>query len=475
MRKELLEFESVSTQTGDGQQKLNGFSFTVFKGEWVVFLGMQAASSHTLADLLAGKVQRYSGNIYMNSTKCTINSVKQAQMRGIFHVNGHSSIASNLSVAENICVIRSDKTFPSPRRKKAQNFFAGEILGEKYAHINPRLLASEISLFDKHCVELVKAATMNVEVIVMQRHDIDYSDTQKREMSVILKEYAQNGISIIEFRNDISKSIEFADRIVVLGDAGIVYVFNRDEFDSEKLYKAMGHTKRIFTSSAQEEEILNVSDISNKSFNNLSFKLHSGEVIGFIERPGRACEGIYNLLRGTERIKSGELVLNGRNVSAFKQSKLVQRGMGYIDSIEHTFNYPKEMLASEVFISLYESVMHPKPFNIKNSHFRFAIKEFVKKYSLTQIDLNLPMRKLSANQKMQVMMYRWLCAGAKCILMYQPLRYADADMSQEVIRFIHEARNCMAGIIMTSPSLQVLTQLCTRVFVIDQNGIICEA
>ena len=81
-------------------------NINLFKGEVLGIVGGNGAGKSTLAKIIAGALKADSGDIYFREKKINISSLAAAQKKGILCVFQEINTVGDMTVAENMFLIR---------------------------------------------------------------------------------------------------------------------------------------------------------------------------------------------------------------------------------------------------------------------------------------------------------------------------------------------------------------------------------
>lgn len=197
--------------------------------------------------------------------------------------------------------------------------------------------------------------------------------------------------------------------------------------------------------------------------NNISFSVRKGEIVGFLGANGAGKTTTLQMLLGTLKPTSGEIIYFEKDFFA-DQSRALQK-IGFATtyaSLPHRLTVYENL---EVFGRLYSLS------RVKRDK---KIQEMLHRFSLSGLR-NREMCTLSAGQMSRVMLAKAFLAEPKIVLLDEPTAALDPDVAQEIRQFIVEqTKQYGTSVLFASHNMYEVTEMCDRVIVL-QNGIIIES
>ena len=320
----LLRMENVS-KSFPGVQALDNVSLEVRAGEILGLVGENGAGKSTLMKILSGVYQMDQGQIYLQGQLIHIHDPHHAQELGISIIYQEFNLMPNLTVMENIFIGREPGpvAFVSYRKLQQQT---QELLSRLGVSLAPTAVVRDLSVADQQMVEIAKALSMEVRVIIMDEPTSALSETEVHILFGVVRELKRNGIGVIFISHRLEEVRELCDRITVLRDGHNVGDLEAATATEENIIHLMvGRPLNQFfhieshkiqaDPDAVEDIALEVRGLTRTGskldpnatiLNNISFQLKRGEILGLA---GQHCDKIHSMQRGSfehhqiERIK----------------------------------------------------------------------------------------------------------------------------------------------------------------------------
>ena len=318
------------TKVFPGTVALDHVDFFVRRGKVNALVGENGAGKSTLMKILAGVEQPTSGHLFMNGEQIHLRSPLEAEKRGIGIIYQEMNLCPNLSVAENIFLGRE----VAPNGvidQKAQRERARSLI-ERLGHsIDPATLVSALRIGQQQIVEIAKALSQDVRVLIMDEPTSALSAAEVQVLFRVIDDLREAGVAIIYISHKLDEITQIGDYVTVLRDGKLVAEERIALIDVpwiiEKMVgknpAALFHKEKV----AVGDEILRVEDITllgragGKAVDHVSFSLHKGEVLGFYGLMGAGRSELFECLAGLHPEAGGRVWLNGellklKNVTA---------------------------------------------------------------------------------------------------------------------------------------------------------------
>src|SRR5271154_7350617 len=278
----ILEIRGVAKRF-DATQALEDVSLSLHAGEIHALLGENGAGKSTLIKIITGVHQPDSGRILLGGQPVTIRSAAEAQRLGVAAIYQEPLLFPDLNVAENIFISHQDRGAVVGWREMFRD--ADKILAELGMTLDVRKPARGLTLAAQQSVEIAKAISLNVRVLIMDEPTASLSAHEAQELFKLVRDLKRQGVAILFVSHRIEEVFEIADKITVFRDGRLIATRPRAEATPQRAIADMvgreiDLTKRR-TTSARPDPLLSVEGLGRRGvFEGVSFDLHRGEVLG---------------------------------------------------------------------------------------------------------------------------------------------------------------------------------------------------
>lgn len=156
-----------------------------------------------------------------------------------------------------------------------------------------------------------------------------------------------------------------------------------------------------------------------------------GEIVAIVGRSGSGKSTLLNLISGFIRPQTGEIIIDGKKVSGFSESKWAKFRLEHLGFIFQSFQLIPSMTA-------YENVELPLVLKgVSEKDRREQTIKMLKRVGLEQYQSHYP-GELSGGQQQRVSIARALILNPPLILADEPTGSLDSENEKELLNFIQE-------------------------------------
>lgn len=330
--KVVLSLENI-TKRYPGVLALNDVSISFQEGEVHALLGENGAGKSTLIKAVAGAIDIDSGIIKINGHEYSKMSPALSRSLGVEVIYQEFNLVPTLSVAENIYLCeRSEKSVLFSAReieKKAVN-----VLDQFGVKIDPRILVQDLSIAEQQIIEIAKAVSKNVKILIMDEPSAPLSVSEVELMFKIINQLKQKGVTIIYISHRLEEVFRISDRVSVMRDGAYVTTKNTKATNRRELITLMvgRELKESYHQRKKSpgEVALEVRNLTGNGDRNISFSVRKGEILGISGLVGAGRTELAQLLFGAAPMESGEILINRKPVNIHSPLDALQHKIGLL-------------------------------------------------------------------------------------------------------------------------------------------------
>jgi rhamnose transport system ATP-binding protein len=473
-REPLVEIVGVSKRF-DATQALDDVSLALHAGEIHALLGENGAGKSTLIKVMTGIYPPDRGSIVMNGEELTLRTGAEAQRYGIAAIYQEPAIFPDLNVAENIFLGHRNRG--ALMRWRRMHREAEELLGQLDVNLDVRALASTLSVAGQQAVEIAKAISLDVRVLIMDEptaalsaHEVDRLFRQVRDLSA-------RGVAVLFISHRLDEVFELADRITVLRDGRLISSRSRREATPEQVIRDMvGRDVADFfarSDHAPDETVLRVEDLGRDgAFSGVSFEVRRGEVLGLAGLVGAGRTDVALALFGIAPADSGRLELEGREVQIRSPHQAMRQGIAYLseDRRQRGLSMPQSVTANITLATLRRYVSRLRL--LDSSAERSVADGFRRMLSIRTPSLETPVDQLSGGNQQKTMLAKWLTTEPTVLILDEPTRGIDVGAKAEVHHIVDELARSGLAIVLISSELPEVLGMSDRVLVMREGQVV---
>ncbi|MEW4369648.1 sugar ABC transporter ATP-binding protein [Paenibacillus kandeliae] len=454
-------------------QVLSGVDFELREGEVHALMGENGAGKSTLMNILVGLHARDEGTITIDDKETYYTNPKQAEEQGIAFIHQELNIWPEMTVLENL-FIGKEVTTPigwlDSRKMKA---LAKEQFRRLAVHLPLQQEAGQCSVGQQQMIEIAKALMTNARIIIMDEPTAALTEREIQKLFEVIRALKKEGVSIVYISHRMEEIFALCDRITVMRDGKTVDTQDipHTSFD-DVVRKMVGRelTERYPTRHPKPGEwVLEVNNASKRGqFENVSFSVRSGEIVGFSGLMGAGRTEIMRAIFGLESLDSGEIRVHGKKVHIRRPDDAVRHGIGFI-----TEDRKDEGLVLD--FSIRENMALPNLFSFTSKGFISGKKEqefvdtLIKRLQVKTQSSETPARSLSGGNQQKVVIAKWIGIGPSVLILDEPTRGVDVGAKREIYQLMNELTDRGVAIIMVSSELPEVLGMSDRIIVVHEG------
>ena len=211
----VMEMRHISKRF-DATQALDDVSLTLYPGEVHALIGENGAGKSTLIKIMTGVYQPDLGEMLLDGKPVEIRNSQEAQTHGIAAIYQEPMVYPDLNVAENIFISHQDRG-PVVRWGKMYTD-AEAILAKLDVRLDVRMPARGLTLAAQQAVEIAKAISLEVRVLIMDEPTASLSQHEVTQLFKLVRSLCSQGVSVLFIGHRLEEVFKIADRITVLRD-----------------------------------------------------------------------------------------------------------------------------------------------------------------------------------------------------------------------------------------------------------------
>ena len=473
----VLRTERISKQY-PGCLALDQVTVSFESGKVNALLGKNGSGKSTLVKCFSGAIRPTSGSFYLDDEKLDFNSTSDANARGFATVYQEMSLVPSLTVAENIFLGRMPKKGSVIDWKKA-NEEASRLLHKMGVEINPREIVSRLSMWQCQVVEITKAMSFHPKVLMLDEPTSSLATNEVECLFNVIRELKKQDIIILYISHKLHEVPQITDTITVLRDGQFIGKVNTSDVTNADIISMMfGETqirRRPDTLKAQDEIVMDVQGLCRKGkFQDVSFQLHRGEVLGIAGMLGAGRTELLKSLFGADPYDAGSITVNStqapHRASPIKMKKLglgltpenrKEEGLILIHSIRDNLCYASMDKTSNGWLEIHKKRVA-------------AADKQVGELQIKIPDIEAPVSSLSGGNQQKVVVGNWLNTEPQIMLYDEPSRGIDVNAKQQIFEIMWAQAQQGVSTIFVSSELEELLEVCHRILIMKEGKLIGE-
>ena len=212
-------------------------------------------------------------------------------------------------------------------------------------------------------------------------------------------------------------------------------------------------------------EVKHMTSISDKSFQDVSFNLRKGEILGFGGLVGAQRTEVLEGVFGIRALKSGEVYVKGKKVTIKHPADAMKAGIGLITEDRRGNGiFGCLSIKDNVGVSNYNKYLKGG-FVLDHKSIGKIVDESIKKLRIKTPNMKEHIANLSGGNQQKVIIARWLANDPDILIMDEPTRGIDVGAKHEIYEIMNDLAAQGKSIIMVSSEMAELLGMSDRVYV----------
>ena len=478
MAENLLRTEGIY-KSFVGVQALKNVTFEIKPGEIHCLAGENGSGKSTLIKIISGVYAPDSGSMEFAGKKYEKITPIEAIKSGIQVIYQDFSVFPNLTVMENLAF----NSELADRRKLVNWERMRKIATEAIAKIDFKVdldaLVGSLTVAEKQMIAISRALMFNTKLIIMDEPTTALTKKEVGNLFNIILKLKERGIAILFVSHKLNEVFEISDFFTILRSGELVASGNTADLDAKKFSFFM--TGREFTAKRFEAKnissnpILETKGIGREgSFQDVSFDLHKGEIIGITGLLDSGRTELALSLFGILPIDTGSFKINGKQVKITNPQVAVAHKIGYL---------PEDRLSEGLFLS--QSIADNIIVSELDRLTVFAgildaqkrsdeIARWVKELAIATPDPDNACQTLSGGNQQRVVLAKWLALNLDILVLNGPTVGVDIGSKHDIHEILQNLANEGLALIIISDDLPEVLENCSRILVMKAGRVVSD-
>ena len=378
----------------------------------------------------------------------------------------------DLNVAENIFISHADRG-PIVRWGKMYRD-ADEILAKLDVRLDVRMPARGLTLAAQQAVEVAKAISLQVRVLIMDEPTAALSSHEVTQLFKLVSTLRSQGVAILFIGHRLEEVMTIADRVTVLRDGRLISTAPRGAVTTNTVIRDMvgRHVADFFAKGATQrgDLLMSVRHLDKEGvFHDISFDVYRGEVLAFAGLIGSRRTDVGLALFGVEPADAGEILFEGRPHKIGSPQAALGLGIAYATEDRRLLGLSMPMsIASNISLPMLRRYLNRLGL-IRSRQEVTTAEAFRQRLSIRTPSVLAPVAKLSGGNQQKVMLSKWLNADPVLLILDEPTRGIDVGAKAEVHHMINDLTSQGLAVILISSDLPEVLAMSDRVLVMREG------
>ena len=457
------------TKRFPGIVALRDVSFDVAAGSCHAICGENGAGKSTLGRIVAGLHQADEGHVELDGHAVRFTSPRDALAAGVAMVHQELAFCDNLTVGDNLCLRSLPHRFGFVDRD-AVRMRARELLAAAGATIDPDRDMRSLSVAEQQVVQIAAAVGEGARVIIFDEPTSSLGDAESERLYALIGQLKEQGVTQLFVSHRMPEIFALCDTITVLRDGEHVATQPTASLTEASLVRLMigrelGEYFPAHAESSRGEERLRVEHLTSPGlFQDVSFAVHSGEVVGLAGLVGAGRSEIARAIFGLDDRATGTISVRGRPVRIRSPRDAMAYGIGFVPEDRKKQGLVLGMKSREN-ATLPTLSRFARAGWIDGGAERTAVEQSFNRVAL-RTGRESTVSSLSGGNQQKVVLSKWLTANSDLLILDEPTRGVDVGAKAELHAWIDQKAAEGAAVLLISSELPELLTLSSRILVL---------
>ena len=472
-----MQSDAVLTMRGickqfPGTKALSNVDFTLRRGEIHALMGENGAGKSTLIKVLTGVYEKDGGTIHVDGIEgeAHIHSPQDAQNAGISTVYQEITLCSNLTVAENMFIGRTEGALVNWKDYEKR---AAAILKNLGIPARPKQELSSCSLAVQQMVAIARAVDMNCKVLILDEPTSSLDEKEVEMLFSLMRDLKNRGVGIIFVTHFLEQVYAVCDRITVMRNGTFVGDYEIAELPRVKLVAAMLGKDFDDLASIKKENAGEVTGelmyeahglVHKGTIKPFDFEIHKGEVVGLAGLLGSGRSELVRCIYGVDSAQGGTARMKGQDLKVKAPIDSINAGMAYLPDDRKLDGCIGGLSVREnivIALQARNGMFRKIPISKQNE----IADEFIKMLSIKTASRETLLSQLSGGNQQKVILARWLATNPDFLILDEPTRGIDIGTKTEIQKLVLKFAEDGMSVVFISSEIDEMLRTCSRLII----------
>jgi ribose transport system ATP-binding protein len=478
----ILELRGVEKRFG-GATALSGVDFVLRRGEVHGLLGENGAGKSTLMKILSGVHAPDEGEIILEGQTVKFHSPADAKALGVGMIYQELTNMPTLSVAENVFLGRQYTSKAGLIDWGRMRRDADEALRALGIRLDVTQRMGRLSLGNQQMVEIARIILSGAKIIVLDEPTSALSGPESERLFSFMRELKARGTSMVFISHFLEDALAVSDRITILKNSRKVATLDNNGLTKGKLIELMiGRDATELAESYEEgtrlpprvegKTAIKVDSLSvPKEFEDISFEVRHGEILGMFGYLGAGMTEVARALFGRLKPSQGSIFLDGEAVTPSTPTQARDLGIAYLTENRRATIFPRHAIYKNITLAHLRDLV-PALFRSRSE--MSVADQLIKRTGVRPANSRMLAGHLSGGNQQKVVLAKWLTKSPKVLILNEPTRGMDVGAKREVLDLIRSLKEQGVAIILMSTEPETVMAESDRILVMSKGKVTAE-
>lgn len=350
-----------------------------------------------------------------------------------------------------------------------------KVIGAEYIDVETRL--GLLTVANQQLVQIAEAVGRNAEILIFDEPTSSLSQNETENLFRLIDELKRKSITCIYISHRLAEIFRLCETVTVLRDGKVVGTKKINEITEDKLIEMMiGRSFEAYFPKHIEKEkgrqVLRVENLSSPGkFENISFSLHSGQILGIAGLVGAGRTELAESIFGLNKNIKGKIYIRDKQINILSPGQALSCGIALVPEDRKRHGLVLSMSAAEnICLSILEKISNFFK-SIKKAKLLSIVDNYFKLLKIKAASPWAAAMNLSGGNQQKLVLAKSLATDCDILIVDEPTRGIDVGAKAEIHSLIDELAGKGKAILLISSELPELINLSTNILVFRQGKI----
>ncbi|MFT4233716.1 MAG: sugar ABC transporter ATP-binding protein, partial [Microbacterium sp.] len=463
-----------------GVQALKGVDIDIRAGEVHCLAGANGSGKSTLIKAVNGVERLDAGTVEVDGERIGRITVHTAIASGIHVIYQDLSLFTNLTVAENIAMTGRVASGRSVVIAQEARVIAVEVLQRLNLDIDPDALVQNIPVAQRQLVAVCRALANDVKVLFMDEPTTSLTWSEVEVLFMVVAALRDSGVAVVFVSHKTEEVFALSDVITVLRNgevsaSGRASDFTRDSLAEALIGRSAAEERIVAELPVAAEPVLSVAGLGVPGlFEDVSFTVHAGEILGLTGLLGDGRGEIVDGIFGVIRADAGSVHVDGRRVTPGSVRSAIEAGIGYVPADRLTQGLFLRQPIDRNMVAASLPRFSTKTGLLKMRSISSTVRSMIDDLRMKVGHQTDAASTLSGGNQQRIVIGKWLATDPRVLILNGPTVGVDIGSKEIILQLLREAASRGLAVVIVSDDIPELVAACHRVLVVRRGRITDE-
>ncbi|MBA8841058.1 sugar ABC transporter ATP-binding protein [Ochrobactrum sp. RH2CCR150] len=460
-----------------GVTALDDVDLKIELGRTHILAGENGAGKSTLVKILTGTDQASRGQVLIGGRDPVSDP---ALFKNVAYVPQELTLFPQMSVAENL--------FMPFNRTGHGGFLVNRtaLMEEAKAYLDrfgieahPHQLVANISVSDQQLLQIARACTNSqMKVLILDEPTSSLTRVEVERVFKVIRGLLDRDHAIVFISHKMDEVFQIGDDYTVLRNGRKIESGKISDVTEADLIRAMSGRDLALDEHFRPAgpigvPIMEVRGLSGSRFEEVSFDLRKGEILGFAGLVGAGRSEVMQTIFGFLKARAGSVKVEGKDWVLNDTSRSVDGGMLYLsEERKHHGIFPLLSLRENIGLSVLS--LTSGAMGINNRRERNIVQKIIDDYGIRTSGMGKRISQLSGGNQQKAIIGRAMATRPRVLIFDEPTKGIDIRTKTEIYRIMKNLAEEGVGVILVSSELNELKKCASRIVTMHNGRITGE-